>query len=356
MKAKSMILIVIALVCGLVASVGISQVMTSAPAAPKIKTKKILVAKDNIDIGDELTEANVRLEEWPEDKLIEGHLTDITKLDGSFAGSRFVKGEAIITSRLSGNLGLEIKIPDGFRVYPIKVSGETVAKFIKPGDIVDVSLYSKEREIVKTILTSVRVFAVNSQVERASEAGSNRGGDKAKSIAVLVTPKQANKLTLAEQIGKLRLLLRSHSDKGSVENDGASERELLFGPESAAGTEPVKPAEPEPENEFPEFVTQVKETVEPAPTPKKKAHSMVVFTPEGPVKYQWNDASELPQQVPMNAPAPSSNAFTPPPSIPGLNLGPDAPSLPGSRGTGRDGKRGSNGASAGVDTASPDAN
>ncbi len=351
MKAKSMILIVIALVCGLVASVGISQVMTSGPATPKIKTKKILVAKDNIDIGAKLTDANVRLEEWPEDRLIEGYLTDITKLDGSFAGSRFVKGEPIIKSRLTGELGESIKIPDGFRVYPIKVSGETVAKFIKPGDVVDISLYVKEQEIVKTILTSVRVFAVNSQVERTTESN-GRGGGQAKSVAVLVTPRQANKLTYAEQIGKLRMLLRSHSDEMAVANDGVSQRELLFGPESAT-PEPEPAPKPEPDDNFTEFVNQVQETVEPAPV--KNTHSMVVFTPEGPQKYQWNDVNELPQQVPMNGPAPSSDAFTPPPSIPGLNLGPGGPQLPGAPGAGGRDQFGGDGAGAGVGPAAPDA-
>jgi len=64
----------------------------------------------------------------------------------------------------------------------------------------------------------------------------------------------------------------------------------------------------------------------------------------------------LPQQVPMHSPGASDSAFTPPPSIPGLNLGPDGPSLPESKTTSRSGGSDRNKRAAGVDTASPDDN
>ena len=82
MRAKSMVLILIALACGLIASIGISQVMESGigreAAAP---TEKIYVALADIDIGKKLDENNLKLEAWPKDeatwsrrvKLAEGY-------------------------------------------------------------------------------------------------------------------------------------------------------------------------------------------------------------------------------------------------------------------------------------------
>ena len=65
MKAKSMILIMIALGCGTVAAVGISQVIVADDGEEKVATAKILVAMKLIDIAEPLNAENVKLEEWP---------------------------------------------------------------------------------------------------------------------------------------------------------------------------------------------------------------------------------------------------------------------------------------------------
>ncbi len=74
MRAKSMVLILIALGCGLVASIAISQVMerggNSGNAA--LETVQIYVATADIDVNEQLTADNVRVEDWPKSKIPEG--------------------------------------------------------------------------------------------------------------------------------------------------------------------------------------------------------------------------------------------------------------------------------------------
>ena len=71
MRAKSMVLILIALGCGLVASIAISQVMergaNSGNAA--LETVQIYVATTDIDANDQLSAENVRVEDWPKSKV-----------------------------------------------------------------------------------------------------------------------------------------------------------------------------------------------------------------------------------------------------------------------------------------------
>ena len=62
------ILILIAAGCGLVASIGISQVM-DPNAAAKVDSEKVYVALTNIDIGTRLNTNNVKLESWPKDRI-----------------------------------------------------------------------------------------------------------------------------------------------------------------------------------------------------------------------------------------------------------------------------------------------
>ena len=62
MRMKSLILIFIALGCGLVASIGISQVMDRGGSGGSLEVEQILVALNDIDIGSKLDAANVKLE------------------------------------------------------------------------------------------------------------------------------------------------------------------------------------------------------------------------------------------------------------------------------------------------------
>ena len=90
MKAKSIILIMIALGCGLVASIGISQVMVQDgnAEAPKYETCKILVAMKLIDIAAPLDAENVKLEEWPKELTPEGAVTSMEEIKDKFSKAR----------------------------------------------------------------------------------------------------------------------------------------------------------------------------------------------------------------------------------------------------------------------------
>ena len=70
MRPKSLILLALALGCGLVASIGISQVMehNSKPGA-KLETVPIYIAVHNINLGDTIDEKMVSYQEWPKDKV-----------------------------------------------------------------------------------------------------------------------------------------------------------------------------------------------------------------------------------------------------------------------------------------------
>jgi len=85
MKMKSLILIFIALGCGLVATIGISQVMerSSGGGTEPLQMEQILVAKGDIDIGATLDANSVVLEEWPAAKVPEGAIRSLEEVDGN---------------------------------------------------------------------------------------------------------------------------------------------------------------------------------------------------------------------------------------------------------------------------------
>src|SRR5688572_8078752 len=102
MRMKTLILIFIALGCGLVASIGISQVMErGGNSGPGMEMEQILVALADIDNNAKLDATNVKLEDWPKSKVPEGAIRRLDDANGKFTATRFYKGEPILISKIS---------------------------------------------------------------------------------------------------------------------------------------------------------------------------------------------------------------------------------------------------------------
>src|SRR6478672_9917352 len=143
MRMKSLILIFIALGCGLVASIGISQVM-NRDTGPSLEMDQVLVALADIDIGSKLDAQNVKLEDWPKAKIPEGAVRKLEDVKDKFANARFFKGEPLHVNKISDTLtNIANKVPAGYRAMPVKVDEDTVMKGISPGDRVDVMVFLK---------------------------------------------------------------------------------------------------------------------------------------------------------------------------------------------------------------------
>ncbi len=70
MRPKSLLLLALALGCGLVASIGISQVMDrNSNQHANLETVPIYVALHNINLGDPIDAKMLSLQEWPKDKV-----------------------------------------------------------------------------------------------------------------------------------------------------------------------------------------------------------------------------------------------------------------------------------------------
>lgn len=126
------------------------------------------------------------------------------------------------------SLGLSYVIPPSMRAVTVAVDPVIgVAGFLKPGDHVDVvATFNRGRGqmVAKTVLQDVTLLALGSQLEK--ERMKKEGGDKPTSLdrrdtaTLLVTPAEAEKLVLAENEGKLRLVLRAAGDVLRVDSGG----------------------------------------------------------------------------------------------------------------------------------------
>jgi pilus assembly protein CpaB len=333
---KSLILIFIALGCGLVASIGISQVMSRGGAGGgDVEMEQILVALADIDIGSKLDAQNVKLEDWPRNKVPEGSIRQFEEVKDKFANARFFKGEAIHVNKITGQLGnISTKVPLGYRAVPVKVEDDTVMKAISPGDRVDVMVFLRRNlpDIPQTgaftILKNVRVFAINTNTERASDAKGETTSFK--TVSVLVKPDHARELAVASQMGKIMLTLRRPDETDEDQGEEVTPiGDILRGGAKVASDAPASGGDG-----GGGFLGFVKSAVSAQPptgtvtTAAGPAWSMVLMGPNGTQQFDWADPKGLPIPSSTNAlpvssePAGSSNQ-----NRPGAPSGPEGQNL-----------------------------
>ena len=97
-------LLLLALGCGLVASIGISQIIEQNKQRHRSRdrnTKPILVAMKPITGQEQLKAENIKLEEWPKNLIPKGALTKIEEVEGRRMKFSMVPGDPILKTSSS---------------------------------------------------------------------------------------------------------------------------------------------------------------------------------------------------------------------------------------------------------------
>jgi pilus assembly protein CpaB len=234
MRSKTIILLVLALGCGLVASIGISQVLSrNQDAGATEETAAVWVALADIKSGDLLTPQTLKLEQWPKEKIPPGSLGKLEQIEGKHTRAAIYQGEVVVEKKLrvSGTSAADT-IPTGFRAYTVQGDAmNSHGGLLHPGDRVDVLVYVNKsfgtvETGTKTILQDIKVFAVNDQTSPPDEKSVD--AITAKTVTLLMTPSQAEKAALASEIGKIRLVIRAPDDKSPVNPAGTTLGDLFM--------------------------------------------------------------------------------------------------------------------------------
>lgn len=179
-------------------------------------------------MGSSVNARDLQWQEWPAATSGRGFIRKadrpeaIEELSGSIARAPFGAGEPIRESRLikaNGSGYMAAILPKGMRAVSTIISPETGAGgFILPNDHVDVILsrrdHNAERQTgvevhtSETILSGVRVLAIDQTVDEKDGQRVVVG----KTATLELSPRQAETLALARQLGTLSLALRSLVD------------------------------------------------------------------------------------------------------------------------------------------------
>lgn len=185
----------------------------------------VVVASQEIPAGAAIEAHKLTTIQWPAEAVPAGIYTDFSRLvalegqEPRRARRAFVKGEPVLAAKISEfgeKLGIVQTLQPGNRAMAISVNATTsVGGFVTPGDFVDIVLTSQDRNGLRavTILQRVRVVGVDQQSDELNELA-----QVARTVTVEVTPKEGQKLALAQRAGTLSLTLRNENELANDED------------------------------------------------------------------------------------------------------------------------------------------
>jgi pilus assembly protein CpaB len=199
----------------------------SAPA-PQPEGPKVLVAKRALPVGTIITADSIGYQLWPNEMVQDAYFidgeADMSKLLGTVVRNPITAGEPVTQGSLvsPGDRGfLAAALGPGMRAITVPVSEKTgVGGFIFPGDRVDLMLTQTvsandggtELKTTETILRNLRVLATDKSTESATGEDGKTVVTDFSTVTLEVSPRIAEKISVAQTIGSLSLSLRSIAD------------------------------------------------------------------------------------------------------------------------------------------------
>jgi len=240
----------VSLVFALVVS-GVFYQMTSKGSGPK-KTeptdmRDVVVATRPLGIGVMVKPADVKLLRVSSEGFPKGAFSKVEEVLDRPVVSNILLDEPLLEGRLAikgSGLGLAPTIPVGMRAVTVRVNDvSSTAGFVLAGLRVDVLVTGHpptgDSNMTTTVLQNVLVLSAG----QAMQADARGTPVSVSTVTLLVTPTDAELLTLANGEGRIQLVLRNSSDEGVEKTSGRHVAEL-YG--SAQRPAPVRAAAPAP--------------------------------------------------------------------------------------------------------------
>jgi pilus assembly protein CpaB len=252
-KQRLVFVVLFALVVSGAASAVLYRLISAQLAASKVAaSSKVVVATHNLPSGDLIKEADVKIADWngpvpvgaitkTEDALNRGVLEPI------------YQGEPLVENRVSkpgAGAGLASMIPSGMRAVAIRVNDVVaVSGFAAAGSHVDVLIAGNPPggnqaagTVTKTLLQNVEILSAGVNIQKDAEGKPV----SVPTVNLLLTPAQAEIMSLASNEARIQLVLRNPTDKEEAKPPGTAMAYLFSGgvapPPAAAAAGTARPA------------------------------------------------------------------------------------------------------------------
>jgi pilus assembly protein CpaB len=237
MNQRFISVLVFAFVVAAGASLLLYRLMAArVPAKANAPTQKVILAAHNLEVGAMIKDSDLKAGDWS-GPLPLNAITKKEDVVGRGVVSTVYDGEPILESRLApkgAGAGLPSMIPPGMRAVALHVNDVVgVAGFVVAGMRVDILISGNPPQgngsqgtITKTLLQNIEVLSAGQEFKKDVEGKPISVGV----INVLVTPQQAEILSLASNQTTIQLVLRNPLDTQVAKTSGAGVQQLFGGP------------------------------------------------------------------------------------------------------------------------------
>jgi len=227
-RMRPFLILLLALGSGAIAGLMALQYLRSASGnlmAESPKGRAAVAARD-LSVGTVLTPADIRIVDWPGASLPAGYISSSELAVGRGLTSPVRQNEPFLESKLApkgAGGGLSVAIAEGMRAVSVKVDEVVgVAGFVLPGTRVDVLLTinktaQSSEPVTRVLLQNIQTLAAGQQIQQDKDGKPQT----VPVITLLVTPEQAETLTLAANQGQIQLALRNTLDTLPTATTGA---------------------------------------------------------------------------------------------------------------------------------------
>jgi pilus assembly protein CpaB len=242
MNVKKIMLLVGALVIAAVTAImaknmfagaGAEQAQAAAAATQAVPTgPKVLVARKALPVGTIIDAESLTFQPWPKEMMQSAYYTegqpdsDLPKLLGTVVRYPVTAGQPLTRGAVVGPQDrgfLAAALGPGMRAITVPVNtSSSVAGFVFPGDHVDMVLNQTVSgggegpplKVSETIIRNLRVLATDQRITEKDDDGKTQVKTFS-NVTLEVTPRIAEKISVAQSIGSLSLSLRSIADNTS---------------------------------------------------------------------------------------------------------------------------------------------
>ena len=262
MDRRFLTVLAMSIVLALVVSAVFYQVSArAAHAKPKqVDFRDLVTAAQPLPVGATVRREELKLAKVPADMFPRGGFSKVEEVIDRPVVSNILLDEPVLEGRLAARgsgSGLAPIIPPGMRAVSVRVNDVVgVAGFVLPGMRVDVLVTGRPPNYSGTITSTVLQNIVVLSAGQTLQPESRGQAINTPVVTLLVTPEQAETLTLAGNEGRIQLVLRNGADQVTEKTPGRETAEL-FGfvknkpehPERAAAplrprSAPASPAAP----------------------------------------------------------------------------------------------------------------
>jgi len=224
---------VLALAVGFIVAVYAFKSLQAKTGGNTENTVEVIVAANDLQVGAKVGEHDIRIIRIPASDLPANAPRKKSDVLDHGVILPITKGDFILPTKLAGEnagSGLPALIPPGMRAVSVRVNEVvSVAGFVTPGTRVDVLLTgtpgASGEQQTTTVLQNVAVLASGHTLERSSTGEAQNTAV----ITLLVSPDDAQRLTLASAQGHIQLALRNPLDTKQDEVAVSNSRGLFKG-------------------------------------------------------------------------------------------------------------------------------